>query len=136
MENLVVQRTANTKQKQDQGSGDAERVVTKAVLKAAGFLKLSNKELAVIIGVSERTLARIKNDDAVLKKGDTSHKLALYLIRIFRSLGALYGSNVEDMAKWVRSENKHLRTSPVEAMQEIAGLVHTMDYLDASRAKV
>jgi len=113
-----------------------EQVITKAALSAGKALKISGPELAEIIGISPATLTRLKNHKAVLKNGSKDQELALHLIRIFRSLGALYGGNTSDMAHWLRVNNLTLRTTPIEKMKQIAGLIRTVDYLDRFRAKV
>ncbi len=115
---------------------EKERVITKATLNAGENLKLTGPELAKIIGVSTATLSRLKKRKAVLKDGTKDQEMALYFVRVFRSLGALYGGNIDDMANWLRVENKTLRTAPIEKMKSTAGLVRTMDYLDHFRAKV
>ncbi len=131
-----VAATEERAKRPDKADSEKDRVITKAVLNAAKALKLSGQELADIIGVSQATLTRLKNQKSVLREGSKDQEMALYLIRVFRSLGALYGGNMADMARWLRAENRALRAAPVDTMKHTAGLVRTMDYLDRFRAKV
>lgn len=128
--------TQTTPSERVTSNSQKEQVITKAALSAGKALKITGPELAAIIGVSSATLTRLRNQTAVLRNGTKDQELALHLIRIFRSLGALYGGNTADMAQWIRVTNRTLRTSPIEKMQQVAGLVRTMDYLDHFRAKV
>lgn len=136
MENAATTGQVTPKPENNVSGSEKEQVITKAVLKAGTALKLTGTELAEIIGVSPATLTRLKGHKAVLKDGTKDQELALHLVRIFRSLGALYGGNMADMARWLRSNNKTLRAAPIDKMKQAAGLVRTMDYLDRFRAKI
>ncbi len=111
-----------------------ERVITEAFLKAGDNLDLKARDLAAVLGVHESRISRMKNGSC-LKAGSRDRELALYFLRIFRSLGALFGTNFDDMAGWMHSENKVLAGKPVDKIKSIAGLINTMDYLDQARAK-
>jgi hypothetical protein len=112
------------------------RALSKATRSVALRLDLSQKDLAAILGTSTATVSRIcsghKDIDATTKEGE----LALYLVRIFRSLDALMGGNEEAMRAWLSAENAHLRGIPKAMLPSIAGLVHVAEYLDAMRGKL
>ena len=109
-------------------------VATKAVLRAAGRLGLSNKALARVIGVSEATVSRMGAGSYLLAPGDKPYELALLLIRLFRSLDAIAGGDEAVAAAWLRSENAALGGTPSTLIQSVSGLVHVLGYLDARRA--
>lgn len=108
------------------------RVVAKAVVNAARELGLSQRELAGILGVSESTVSRMNGGghDLAGKPLD----LALYLIRIFRSLDAVAGGEAATVRGWIKAANADLHGVPKDLMRTPAGLVDVMNYLDAARA--
>jgi transcriptional regulator with XRE-family HTH domain len=112
------------------------RALSKAIRSVALRLDLSQKDLAAILGTSTATVSRIcsghKDINAATKEGE----LALYLVRIFRSLDALMGGNQEAMRAWLSAENDHLRGVPKAMLPSIAGLVYVAEYLDAMRGKL
>ena len=109
-------------------------VATKAVLRAAGRLGLSNKALARIIGVSEATVSRMGVGSYTLAPGDKAFELALLLVRLFRSLDAITGGDESVSRVWLRSENIGLGGTPLTLIESVSGLVHVLGYLDARRA--
>src|SRR6476620_5998239 len=109
-------------------------VVTKAVLRAAARLDLSNKTLARIIGVSEATVSRMGAGSYRLTRGDKPFELALLFVRVFRSLAAIAGGDEAVATAWLRSENLALGGTPLTLIQSVPGLVHVLAYLDARRS--
>lgn len=113
---------------------DERAVATKAVLRAAGRLGLSNKALGGIIGLSEATVSRMGSGSYTLSPGDKPFELALLFVRLFRSLDAIAGGDEAVATKWLRNENAALGGAPITLMQSVSGLVHVLGYLDARRA--
>jgi DNA-binding XRE family transcriptional regulator len=109
-------------------------VATKAVLRAAARLGLSNKTLAKIIGVSEATVSRMGAGSYQLGRGDKPFELALLFVRVFRSLDAIAGGDQAVATAWLRSENLALGGTPLTLIQSVPGLVHVLAYLDARRS--
>jgi len=109
-------------------------VATKAVLRAAARLGLSNKTLAKIIGVSEATVSRMGAGSYQLTRGDKPFELALLFVRVFRSLDAIAGGDEAVATAWLRSENLALGGTPLTLIQSVPGLVHVLAYLDARRS--
>ena len=62
-----------------------EAVATKAVLRAADRLGLSNKALGQVIGLSEATVSRMGSGAYTLSPGDKPFELAMLLIRVSRA---------------------------------------------------
>ena len=62
-------------------------------------------------------------------------ELALLLIRVYRSLFALFGGNLADMQHFLRTDNRHLDAPPLALMMQVQGLVRVVEYLDAIRGK-
>lgn len=107
-------------------------VLTKAAVRAAQALGLSQAELATIIGVSPASVTRMKDGAYVLSGKQT--ELAACVVRVFRSLDAIVGGDRMTMVAWVRNPNSDLHGTPRERMRDVAGLVEVMAYLDAQRA--
>ena len=111
-------------------------VVTRAVMRAAGRLVLSNRTVARILGVSEATVSRMGGGAYLLKPGDKSFELALLFLRLFRSLDAVAGGDEQTARAWLRNENLALGGVPLAMIESVPGLVNVVGYLDARRALV
>jgi transcriptional regulator with XRE-family HTH domain len=114
----------------------ADVVLTKAVVRAAALLELSQRELAGILGVSEATASRLCADRYRLSPQRAKEwELARLFVRLFRSLDALWGH--DDLARsWLGSENLALAARPRELLTSVEGLVRVVGYLDAARGRV
>lgn len=111
---------------------DPAAVLTKAVLRAAAALGLSQRELAEILGVSPASVSRLpalRTIDPAGKEGE----LALLLLRVFRSLDALVGGHEEKSRAWFTASNRHLQGVPAQLVRRVEGLVRVADHLDALR---
>jgi len=113
-------------------SPDAAEVMTRAVVRAADHLGLTQSGLARIIGVSEATVSRLtggRTIDPASKEGE----LALLLLRVYRSLDAMVGGDDHKARLWLHAKNKHLEAVPSEQIQTVMGLVNVAGYLDTMR---
>ena len=111
-------------------------VVTKAILRAAARLELSNKAVARVLGVSEATVSRMGSGAYVLKRGDKAFDLAVLFLRLFRSLDAIAGGDEQTAQAWLRTENTVLGGVPLVMIESVPGLMNVVGYLDARRALV
>jgi hypothetical protein len=109
-------------------------IVTKAALRAAAHLGLSNRTLARILGVSEATVSRMGAGTYLLKSGDKAFELALLFLRLFRALDALSGGDANTSRAWLRNDNLALGGVPAALIESLAGMIHVVGYLDAQRA--
>ena len=110
-------------------------VLTRALLRAADNLSISQKDLAEILGVSAASVSRLSRGRTVdpdTKEGE----LAILFVRVFRSLDALTGGDKEAARKWLRADNFHLGAVPSELLKTVSGLVYVAEYLDAMRGKI
>jgi hypothetical protein len=109
-------------------------VATKAALRAAERLGLSNKVLARIIGLSEASVSRMGSGAYTLAPGDKPFELAVLFIRFYRALDAnVHGDDAVARA-WMGSPNDALGGTPLTLIQTLPGLVNVVAYLDARRA--
>lgn len=111
-------------------------VVTKAVLRAAGRLELSNRVLARVLGVSEATVSRMGSGSYVLTPDEKSFEVALLFLRLFRSLDAIVAGDEAAARTWLTNDHALLGGTPVTLIQSLGGLVNVVGYLDARRALV
>ncbi len=109
-------------------------VVTRAVLRAAARLDVSNKALGRIIGLSEATVSRMGSGSYTLSRGDKAFELAVLFIRLFRSLDAIAGGDEAVATAWLKNEHLALGDMPLALIQSVPGLVNVLGYLDARRA--
>lgn len=112
----------------------AEAVLTKAVLRAAQLLELSSAALARILGVSEASVSRLVSGSRKIDPKSKEGELALLLVRVYRSLDALVGTDAGQRKAWLHSHNRALNGRPAELIQRADGLVSVVAYLDAMRA--
>ncbi|GGA80372.1 hypothetical protein GCM10011491_04590 [Brucella endophytica] len=113
---------------------DRVAVVAKALIRAADLLGVSGKELAVIVGLSEASLSRLKRGGGDTALSGKPYELALLFIRLYRSLDAIMGGDDAAARQWLRADNTALGGKPLERIKTIDGLAHVLAYLDARRA--
>ena len=111
-----------------------EAVLTKAVLRAAELLGLSSRALARILGVSEASVSRLAAGSRAIDPASKEGELALLLVRVYRSLDALVGTDAAQRQAWLQGHNRALNGRPIELIQRTDGLVNVVAYLDAMRA--
>jgi hypothetical protein len=112
------------------------KVVTKAVLRAAAALGLSNKLLASTVGLSEASVSRMGSGTYTLTPGDKPFELSVLFLRLYRSLDSLVAGDESVARAWLRNENAALGGTPLTLIQSIPGLVNAVAYLDARRSLV
>lgn len=109
-------------------------IVTKAALRAAAHLGVTNRSLARILGVSEATVSRMGAGTYVLKSEDKAFELALMFLRLFRALDALAGGDAQTSRAWLRNDNLALAGVPIVLIESLSGIINVVGYLDAQRA--
>jgi hypothetical protein len=113
---------------------DKSIVLGQATVRAASALKLSNAAIARVIGLSEPTISRVASGARGIEPDSKEGQLALLLVRLFRSLDPLVGSDEKKRVAWLRSHNKALNGVPGTLIESPQGLVLTLAYLDGMRA--
>ncbi len=115
---------------------DAGVVLTRAALRAAALLELPQSELARVLGVSPATVSRWASGNKALVPDSKAWQLAALFVRLFRALDAIVGSDDAAARAWLASPNVALGGEPRALLRDPAGLVRTVDYLDAARARI
>lgn len=116
-------------------ASDPAVVLTRAVVRAARALGLSQRALADVIGVSASTLSRL-GDRRTIAPASKEGELAILFVRLFRSLDALVGGDEDKARAWLGAHNHHLGGAPIERVRTVQGLVDVVEYLDAMRGHV
>jgi uncharacterized protein (DUF2384 family) len=114
----------------------ASAVLTEAVRRVALFWKLTDQQLGAILGLSRASAARVRDGKLVLDPRAKSFEVGQYLVRLFRSLDALMGSDDQAARDWLRTPNLDLEQRPIELLSSFTGLSRLCDYVDAFRARV
>jgi Antitoxin Xre/MbcA/ParS C-terminal toxin-binding domain/Antitoxin Xre-like helix-turn-helix domain len=114
----------------------APAVVTKAAVRAADRLALSNRLLAEVLGVSEATVSRMGAGTYQLAPASKPFELAVLFVRLFRSLDAIVGGDAAVARAWLCSDNPVLGATPLSLIASVSGLVNVVAYLDTRRAVV
>lgn len=109
-------------------------VLGKATTRAANELSLSNAALSRVIGLSEPSISRIASGARGIDPESKEGQLSLLVVRLFRSLDPLVGSDAKKRVDWLRSYNKSLNGKPATLIETPQGLVTTLAYLDGMRA--
>lgn len=117
-----------------QKSVDANFVLNKALVKAAQYIELSQKEVGAIVGSSPAQMSRLfKYAMPCIHKDTKEGECALLFLRLIRSLDALVGEDPQEARTWLYSYNHHLQGIPIELIKSIVGLHEVVMYLDAMR---
>ncbi|HYD62023.1 MAG TPA: antitoxin Xre/MbcA/ParS toxin-binding domain-containing protein [Noviherbaspirillum sp.] len=114
----------------------AAATLTKAVVRAAGLVGVSQQGLARILGVSAATVSRMFSGQYQLaRERGKEWELAVLFVRMYRSLDAIFG-HTETARQWLNGDNLGLQGKPLELIQTTEGLVRVLHYLDAHRGRV
>ena len=114
---------------------DKRKVLTKAVVRAAKSLGLSQAKLAATLGVSDPTASRMFAEKYFLDPDRKEWELAALFVRLFRSLDSIVASD-EKARVWLSSENDALGARPIDLLPRAEGLVRVLHYLDAARSRI
>lgn len=111
-------------------------VLSKAVVRAARLLGLSQRDVAAALGLSEASTSRLFAGRYVLS-ADRAHEweLGRLLVRLFRSLDALWGHEAS-ARQWLASDNLALAGRPLDLVRSVEGMVRVVTYLDAARGRL
>jgi len=116
-------------------SPDRRKVLTKAVVRAARALELSQSRVAATLGVSDPTVSRMFAEKYELDPGRKEWELGALFVRLFRSLDSIVASD-EKARAWLASENRALGERPIELLARAEGMVRVLHYLDSARGRI
>ena len=110
--------------------------LSKAVVRAAGALKLSQAALGEILGISAPSASRLIAGTYQIEPSRRKEwELALLFVRLYRSLDAIVGPG-EYAHTWLNGENLALKARPADLIRSAQGLVNVVEYLDYYRGRI
>lgn len=117
---------------------DRAVALSTAIVRIAEFWSLSNAKLGLILGLSAPTISRLKRGATELDPASKSFEAGQFLLRLFRSLDALLGSDDAAARRWLDTPNLDLDLGgkPIEMLDTMRGLIELCDYVDFHRARV
>jgi uncharacterized protein (DUF2384 family) len=113
-----------------------DRVLTTAVSRIADSWGLTNAKLGAVLGLSAATVSRLRSGQARLDPSSKAFEAGQFLLRLFRSLDALLGSDDQAARSWLATRNLDLDARPIDLIDSFKGLITVCDYVDAHRARV
>jgi uncharacterized protein (DUF2384 family) len=114
---------------------DKAKVLTRAVVRAAGLLGLTQATVGRTLGISASTASRMFSGHYLLEPDRKEWELASLFVRIFRSLSSLTGGSDEHARAWMTGKSLSLGARPIDLILTAEGLVRVAQYLDASRGR-
>ena len=117
-------------------SRDRADVLTEAIARIAELWGLKNAKLGAVLGVSMATASRLRSGETRLDPASKSFEAGQFLLRLFRSLDALLGSDDSATKRWLETNNLDLGGKPIDQIDTMRGLIEVCDYVDFYRARV
>ncbi|WP_039394823.1 antitoxin Xre/MbcA/ParS toxin-binding domain-containing protein [Novosphingobium sp. MBES04] len=117
-------------------SRDRADVLTEAIARIAELWGLKNAKLGAVLGVSMATASRLRSGETRLDPASKSFEAGQFLLRLFRSLDALLGSDDGAARQWLETNNLDLGGKPIDQIDTMRGLIEVCDYVDFYRARV
>lgn len=117
-------------------AADKGRVLSEAIIRVADCWKLTNEQIGAILGLSPATASRLRSGGFRLDLSSKAFELGQYLVRLFRSLDALMGSDDLASISWLRTANIDLDGRPIDLIRTVRGLSDVADYVDDYRAQI
>lgn len=118
-------------QAQAQQRIDDANIVTKAFFRAVDDLGHKRIYVQRLLDRTGTTVSSLRSGNSRLRGKDL--EVALLYLRIYRSLSALMGGNMNQCRMWLEAPNRALGGNPQELITSIQGLVNVADYLDSMR---
>lgn len=112
---------------------DPSYVLMKAFSNACLDLGLGVDEQSKLLGINRTT---IKRNSAGFSPDSKTGEIQLSFVRLYRSLFAIAGGDIEFMRHWFATENRALNGAPNQLCTKIEGLFRINQYLDAMRGKI
>lgn len=119
-----------------QPADDKAGTLSAAVTRIADFWGFSNAKLGTILGLSAATISRLRAGGTTLDPASKSFEAGQFLLRLFRGLDALLGSDDVAAKGWLDTPNLDLGTKPIDRIDTMRGLIEVCDYVDFYRARV
>lgn len=119
-----------------QPTAETAKALSTATARIAELWGFSNARLAAILGLSPATASRLRAGTSQLDPASKSFEAGQFLLRLFRSLDALLGSDDAAARRWLATPNIDLGAAPLDRIDTMRGLIEVCDYVDFYRARV
>lgn len=106
--------------------------LTKALLRSAQGLGMTNQDLAALLGADEAKIGRFANDGDRFRPESHEWEVALMAVEIYTALFRLVGGNEAHIGAWMRGYNRALDASPLELIGTLEGLGRVRNHLRAA----
>ena len=83
-------------------------VLSTAITRIAAYWGLSNAKLGAVLGLSSATVSRLRGGRTLLDPASKAFEAGQLLLRLFRSLDALVGSDDGAARRWLDTPNLDL----------------------------
>lgn len=113
-------------------NGDASAVLTKATLRAAQELGLSDAQLAAALHVRSVMISGLHHGAQLIAPETQAWARATLLLHIHRKLVAFLGSDPASLRTWLLASNSALESSPIGLLVACGGLERVHEYLCAA----
>lgn len=112
------------------GVSDEEIALSKAIVRIADRLEISQRVLALVLGVSEPAVSRMRDGSFILGRGrGKAFELARLLLQVYDGLHLTLHGDEEAAKAWLLAENSELGARPIDLIQSARGLVDVVGYL-------
>lgn len=124
------------KQRASLPNPERSQVLTKALLRASEILGLNQTALAQVVGLSTASVSRMRSGIYHLDPASKEWELAALMVRLYRGLDAVMAGDEQALQAWMGNYNNDLHEIPATLIATVAGLVKTVEYVDAFRARI
>jgi hypothetical protein len=115
---------------------DPVAVLSKALLNASAILGLNRGLLGKVLGLSPASVSRLYSGQYRFTQDSKEWELATLLVRLYRGLDAMMAGDETALLAWMQNPNRDLNGVPSERIATVTGLVTTVEYVDAFRARI
>ena len=108
---------------------DQKRILAKAFFKASEQLNLSQTQLAMILGISELEIHKLRSERQLDPFSQQGEK-ALLIIRLFKALYNLSGGDQKTIQLFLSTRNRMTGGIPLEQIGTMHGLVACLQFVE------
>jgi hypothetical protein len=108
--------------------------VSKAVVRAAVHLQLSQFVLARVLQLNRQSTTALLQGDYVLQTAAPEFELAVLFLRLFRALQSVVGLG-EPATRWLHGINSAFNATPLDLICDREGMVIVTEYLEAHESR-
>lgn len=91
---------------------------------------LTDGQAAQALGLTERQINLLHSGRRYLRAESKAGEIALMIVRIYRAVDALVGSDEATRRRWMANHHQELQCSPQQTITTVVALVNTLDCLE------